>query len=323
MKKFFVALALILGCSAAHAQFGTQLSPAGCYGTTSATAAACVKRDGNANAFSNNSLQNATLTTAAAGTTVLTAASSRYQALTGSTTQTYQLPDATTLSLGPWFAFNNNSSGTLSIVNAGSGAVATVPAGGVTQCGPTSISTANGTWDCHAYVPSTASWGTGTTGLQMNNVLSTSPQIGAGAASSTSPVFIPQRGSATTGFSGDSTHTYSVVAGATASTTDATGINIPSGHTYQINGSQIDASNLSNGITGSGAVVLATQPTLTAVLLTPVLFIDLPTCNSGNKGLRAIISDNNNAGSGWTALAAGSGSVLTPVYCDGTNWRNG
>lgn len=44
-------------------------------------------------------------------------------------------------------------------------------------------------------------------------------------------------------------------------------LSIPSGGTYDINGTQIAASNLSNSTTGSGAVVLATSPTLTTPAL--------------------------------------------------------
>lgn len=47
-------------------------------------------------------------------------------------------------------------------------------------------------------------------------------------------------------------------------------LNIPSGGTYDIGGTQIAASNLSNGVTGSGAVALASSPTfVTPALGTP------------------------------------------------------
>lgn len=47
----------------------------------------------------------------------------------------------------------------------------------------------------------------------------------------------------------------------------SSGLTIPTGSTYQINGTQIAASDLSNGTTGSGLVALATSPTL----ITPAL----------------------------------------------------
>jgi hypothetical protein len=52
-----------------------------------------------------------TTVTSAAGTTVLTADSNYYQNLVGSTTQTFQLPDATLLLEGTTFIFDNDSSG--------------------------------------------------------------------------------------------------------------------------------------------------------------------------------------------------------------------
>jgi len=101
-----------------------------------------------------------TTTATAAGTTTMTKASTKLQQWTGTTTQTYQLPDATTLTNGASFQFNNNSTGALSIVNNGSGAVATVAAGGATQLFLTSTSTANGTWDTHGFLPENILWGT-------------------------------------------------------------------------------------------------------------------------------------------------------------------
>lgn len=47
------------------------------------------------------------------------------------------------------------------------------------------------------------------------------------------------------------------------------GVNIPTGQTYQVNAVQISAANLSNGTTGSGAVVLAGSPTFTTQISTP------------------------------------------------------
>jgi trimeric autotransporter adhesin len=134
------------------------------YGGTGVTASSgansVVLRDANQNTSLNNIFRNITSTVSAGGTTVLTAASSFTQVLTGTLAQTYQLPDATTLTNGASFQFNNNSTGALSIVNNGSGAVATVPAGGATQLFLSSTSTANGTWDTHGFIPENILWGT-------------------------------------------------------------------------------------------------------------------------------------------------------------------
>jgi hypothetical protein len=194
--------------------------------TSAATASAVAIRDANANIFFNNYIGNATSTVSAGGTTVLTVASSRFQALTGSSAQTFQLPDATTMSLGPWFVFNNNSSQSLTITNNGGSTIYTVPAGAIVQIGPTSIGTANGTWDVHGYTPSTTTWGTGVSGLIFNTALTTSPQIMAGASSSTVPSFIPQRGASTTGFGGDGTNLYGTIAGTAIATISSSGLGL-------------------------------------------------------------------------------------------------
>lgn len=225
--------------------------------TTTATASKIVERDANANIFINNFLGNGTITASGGATVVLTAASSHYQAISGSSNQTYQLPNATTLSLGPWFTFNNNSSGNLIITDNGGTTKYTVPAGGVIQCGPTDISTANGAWDFHGYFPLTATWSSGVTGLVFNTTLTTTPQIYAGASSSTQPSFIPQRGSSTTGLGGDSTNLYLILGGSSKFSVGSTGHITVEGVT-------------STGATGTGKLVFDGTPTLvTPVLGTP------------------------------------------------------
>lgn len=204
--------------------------------------------DANNNIFFNNFSAAVTTTTAAAGTTVLTAASSRTQILTGSTTQTFQLPDATTMSLEMAFIFNNNSSGSLTITNNGTTSLYVVPGGGLVHCAPTSVSTANGTWDFHPWAPGTVTWGSGTTGLVMNSALSTTPSINAGTPSSTIPAFIPQRASSTTGFGGDSTHLYGIIGGVNYLTLSSTGdLNLS---TPQNNAGSVLTTNATQTLTG-------------------------------------------------------------------------
>ena len=91
--------------------------------------------------------------TSAAGTTVLTADSNYYQNLLGSTTQTFQLPDATTLLVGTTFIFDNNSSGTLTIVDNASGPIDTIPGGGATFVYVYNNSTVAGSWNRHSFLP--------------------------------------------------------------------------------------------------------------------------------------------------------------------------
>jgi hypothetical protein len=121
--------------------------------TASSGASSVVLRDANQNVVFNNFIQGTALTTAAAGTTVLTVASARTQILVGSTTQTYQLPDATTLALGQSFIFVNNSSGNLTVQNAASALLDVIPSGGVGQLGAVSIATVAGTWGVYSFLP--------------------------------------------------------------------------------------------------------------------------------------------------------------------------
>ena len=110
-----------------------------------------------------------TATTAAAGTTTITASSNYYQNLVGSTTQTFKLPDATTLLVGTTFIFDNDSSGVLTVVDNASGPIDTVPAGALDYIYLTNNSTVAGSWRRHAFLPAsydfsnaTANFGTAT-----------------------------------------------------------------------------------------------------------------------------------------------------------------
>jgi hypothetical protein len=121
--------------------------------TASSGASSVVLRDANQNVVFNNFIQGTAVTTAAAGTTVLTVASARSQILVGSTTQTYQLPDATTLALGQSFIFVNASSGALTVQNGALGTIDVIPAGGASQLGTVSIATVAGTWGIYSFLP--------------------------------------------------------------------------------------------------------------------------------------------------------------------------
>ena len=128
--------------------------------TTSSGANSVVLRDVNQNISFNNYVAGFAATTAAAGTTTLTVASARNQILVGSTTQTFQLPNATTLSLGQSFIFVNNSSGVLTVKDNSGATIESVPSGGVTQMGATSISTSAGSWGSYSFIPAAVDWGT-------------------------------------------------------------------------------------------------------------------------------------------------------------------
>jgi hypothetical protein len=119
-----------------------------------------VLRDSNQNIAVNRVNQSNTNTTAAGGTTALTAASSYIHTLVGTGGQTYTLPDATTLTTGVAFVFNNLATGTLTVANYAGTTVGTVPSGGAAAVFLTLNSTTGGTWDLHAYLPEGVTFGT-------------------------------------------------------------------------------------------------------------------------------------------------------------------
>jgi hypothetical protein len=111
-----------------------------------------------------NALDDGYLNTAASGTPiVLTSASVRRYTITGSGGQTIKLPNATTLSNGTVFQFDNNqSSGAITVNNNSNTLVVSVPSGGFVLVNLLSNATAAGSWDRHDQAPANVSWSTNT-----------------------------------------------------------------------------------------------------------------------------------------------------------------
>jgi hypothetical protein len=128
--------------------------------TTSSGANSVVLRDANQNINVNRVNQSNANTTAAGGTTALTTASSYIQSLVGTGGQTYTLPDATTLTTGVAFVFNNLATGTLTIQDYATATIGTIPSGGAGAVFLTNNATVGGTWDLHAYLPEGITFGT-------------------------------------------------------------------------------------------------------------------------------------------------------------------
>lgn len=129
--------------------------------TSSSGANSVVLRDSNVNINGvNNLFYNPTKTTAAGGTTVLTIASTQYQRLVGSTNQTFQLPQATTLPVYTNFIFDNDGSGNLYVVDNASNPVYTVLSGGIAIVYLEDNTTSAGSWTLYAASPSSVQWGT-------------------------------------------------------------------------------------------------------------------------------------------------------------------
>jgi len=128
--------------------------------TTSSGANSVMLRDSNQNVAINRLNQANTSISAAGGTTALTAASSYSQTLNGTGNQTYTMPDATTLTTGVAFVFNNNATGTLTLQDYAAGPVGTITSGGAVELVLLSSGTVAGTWDVHGYLPEAVTWGT-------------------------------------------------------------------------------------------------------------------------------------------------------------------
>ena len=151
-----------LGTVASGTWQGTTVGVAyGGTGVTSSSGANSVMlRDANQNVAVNRLNQSNQSTSAAGGTTALTAASSYSQTLTGTGNQTYTMPDATTLTTGVAFIFNNNATGTLTLQDYATGSIGTITSGGAVELVLLSNGTVGGTWDVHGYIPENVTWGT-------------------------------------------------------------------------------------------------------------------------------------------------------------------
>lgn len=97
---------------------------------------------------------NQTLTT----TIALSNASSQYQVFSNACTLV--LPDATTLPSGMVYYLNNDSTGTVSVLNNSNTPLYSIPAGGFYEVFLLSKFSSSGAWDEHGSVPSNNQWGT-------------------------------------------------------------------------------------------------------------------------------------------------------------------
>lgn len=251
--------------------------------------------------------------TSAAGTTVLTAASTYYQRLIGTTTQTIQLPNATTCLVGTTFIFDNNSTGLLTITDGATGAIDVIPAGGVDYIFLIANGTVAGTWSRSALLPSTynfnitsADFGAAT----LSNGVWNGTSIAYNYGGTTLTTFVAANNAIySTSATALTAGTLPVLAGGTGVTTK----------------------------TGTGSVVLSTSPTLvTPVLGTPtsgtLTNCTFPTLNQNTTGNAATATTATNVANGvagsvhyqsaasttaMTAASTAAGQVLTTVTAGG------
>jgi hypothetical protein len=159
------AIVLGGGAGAAPATTTTGTGVVTALGNATNAASGIVVKDSNSNISANNLFLGFTSTPSAGATTVLTVSSTQYQLITGSASQTFQLPNATTLVNGATFTFNNNSSaGTVSINNGAASPtlLTSVGSGGYVTLILLDNSTQAGSWDYHFQAPSNTTWSTNT-----------------------------------------------------------------------------------------------------------------------------------------------------------------
>jgi hypothetical protein len=161
--------------------------------------------------------------TSAAGTTVLTAASTYYHRLVGTAIQTFQLPDATTILVGTTLIFDNDSTGALTVVDAASGAIDTVPSGGIAYLYLISNSTIAGTWARYALLPSSYDFNVATAnfgGAAISNALWNGTTIASGYGGTGLTTFTAANNALYSTSAGAlAAGTLPIAAGGTASTT--------------------------------------------------------------------------------------------------------
>jgi hypothetical protein len=260
--------------------------------TTSSGASSVVLRDANQNISFNNYVAGYAATTAAAGTTVLTVASARNQILIGSTTQTFQLPNATTLALGQSFLFLNNSSGVLTVKDNASTTIDTIPSGAVVQIGATSISTSAGSWSAYSFLPGSYDFNN-TTATFNNAAISSAVWNGTTIASG-------YGGTGLTTFTAANNALYSTSSSALAAGT------LP----VLAGGTGVTTS------TGSGNTVLSTSPTLVTPVLGTPTSVNLTNATNVPVNQATGTLAIGNGGTGQTTAAAAF-NALSPMTTTG------
>jgi len=230
------------------------------------------------NNISANNFLNAFSNITASGTqVVLTVASAPEIVVNGSGGQTIKLPDATTLSNGASFLFNNNqSSGAITVNNNSNTLVVSVPSGGYCEVILIDNTTAAGSWDRHFEAPANVSWSTNTFDY-------------AGSITSATwngNVVQPNRGG-----TGQSTYTDGqlLIGNTSGNTLSKSTLTAGTGITITNGNGSISIANSGGTVTNVSALTLATtgtdvSSTVATGTTTPVITLNIPTASASNRG---------------------------------------
>lgn len=246
-----------------------------------------------------------TTTATAAGTTVLTNASSHQQFFTGTSTQTITLPSTATLTLGWPITITNNSTGNLSVQTSTAVALGTVLPGTTMEftCVDTAVNTAAG-WDMEFTGVQTVT-GTGNLVLATSPTLVT-PALGTPASGNLANCTFPTLNQNTTGTASNVTGTVAAANGGTGQTTYAVGDLLYASATNAL-------SKLADVATGnaliSGGVGVA--PSYGKVGLTTHISGTLAVGNGGTGATTLTGLVKGNGTSAFTAAVAGTDYIAT------------
>lgn len=288
-------------------------------------------RDADGNLKANNFIANVTEIITASGTTTLTTASAQNILFKGTLNQNVKMPKANDFTAsGATYELNNNSTGTISLFNFGSGSIGTIPAGGYVLVICVDISSANGVWDIHPHIQSNVTWGTSGAVIPGSiNVTNTtnSTSTTTGAIVTAGGVGIAQNlnvGGTINGLTLPGTIVSSVNATVPSFMTIG-GAPITSSGTlaFGLSGTALPVANGGTGLTNAGTngQFLSTNGTLPLWKnLLPISgalqFISTPTTVSGNTTLTASqllagIIFQSGAGAGFTLTLPSATNIIT------------
>jgi hypothetical protein len=232
----------------------------------------------------NKAVPGFTSITSAAGVTTLVAASTYYQRVVGTSTQTIQLPDATTLLNGTTFIIDNSSTQSITITDGATTTIDTAVAGSLTYIYLISNSTLAGTWAKNHFLPSSYDFGASTANFgaaSITNATWTGNTIATGYGGTGLTTFTAANNAIySTSSSALAAGTLPTAAGGTGITTTPSNGQIPIG-----NGTNYTAATLTPGTgisitNGSGSISIAstitsgvtvTDDTTTATAIYPTL----------------------------------------------------